>query len=463
MSQKPSTQKFLSTNASMAHIGRALLSISVLAILVVGSGAFLLSYYSLHQQTARHLQTLISFAASESVSAIEFRDSKTATEILQSIPPEVGLTAAEIRDESNIVLARLDRQPDGLIGALANLVGMERVEKEVIVEGRRIGSIVLEGGAEPMLRALLNLFAWFVFGMILFAFCALIVGRMYTARFSEPIQQLREIIRRLIEHRDFSQRAPPSSLIEVEDLRREFNILLEEISLRDRRLTQSNEALRRAAYIDVLTGLPNRSMLDSVMQTTIDICKQQHRRACLFYLDIDAFKSINDNFGHAFGDSLLIHIAARLRGWRQQEAVAVRLGGDEFVVLLAPLAEHADLELIRRELYAALEQPFHHQGILIRPRVSIGSAIYPTVADTVEELMHQADQAMYETKGWHHRRGQVTRWRVITKANKAVTNSKIKSDADDQTSPHMSIAAPVTERRARSRPRQSTPPIREPD
>lgn len=432
MTRKPPMQKKRPATVSMAHIGRALLSISVLAILVVGTGAFLLSYHSLHRQTAQHLQTLVSFAASESGSAIEFRDSKTATEILQSIPHEVGLTAAEIRDESNIVLARFDRQPVGLIGTLAGLAGMERIERDVIVEGRRIGSIMLEGGAEPMLRTLAGLLAWIVFGMLLFAGSALIVGRIYAARFTEPIHQLRSTIQRLIEHRDFSQRAPPSSLTEVEDLRLEFNILLDEIGMRDLRLTQSNDALRRAAYIDVLTGLPNRAMLDSVLQTTIDTCNRQRSRACLFYLDIDAFKSINDRFGHAVGDELLSQIAGRLHGWRKPEAVAARLGGDEFVVLLSPLAEHVEPEALLRELYVALEQPVYHQDVVIWPGISIGNAIYPTVAGNAEELMHRADQAMYQTKNWHHQRRQVTRWRVLTENDKTISNPKREIDKDDQ-------------------------------
>lgn len=409
---------------SAAHIGRALMTISVLAILVVGTGAFLLSYHSLHQQTARNLQTLISFAASESSSAIEFRDSETAAEILRSIPREVGLTVAEIRDESNLVLARLERQPEGLIGLLADLIGMERVHQDVFLDGRRIGSIMLEGGAEPMVSTLLSLLAWLVFGMLLFAACALVVGRRYTVRFTEPIYQLRETVQRMIEHRDFSQRAPASSLAEVEDLRLEFNVLLEEIGLRDRRLTQSNEALRRAAYIDVLTGLPNRAMFDSILQKTIDSCNLDQGRACLFYLDIDAFKSINDTFGHAVGDELLSRIAERLGAWREQEAFAARLGGDEFVLVLYPLSQNADVDAILGELRAALEQPVHHEKLVIQPGVSIGMAIYPDVADNPEDLMHQADRAMYRIKSGNHRRGQVTQWQVPDVTGEAAGNTK---------------------------------------
>ena len=127
MSRPQAVHRNLPTTASAAHIGRALLSISALAIVIVGTGAFLLSYHFLHEQTKRHLQTLISFTASESRTAIEFRDTKTAAEILQSIPKAEGISFAQIRDASDIVLADIDTRPDGGIGKFADWIGNERV------------------------------------------------------------------------------------------------------------------------------------------------------------------------------------------------------------------------------------------------------------------------------------------------------------------------------------------------
>jgi len=423
VSQPLRARKKLSATASAAHIGRALLSISALAIVVVGTGAFLLSYHFLHQQTERHLRTLISFAASESRSAIVFRDTKTATEILQSIPGDEGITFAEIRDASGVVLARIDGRADGWVGRLSGWVGDERVRQEVVEEGRRIGDIVLEGGSEPMLRTLGGLLAWFGFGTLLIAASALALARKYTRRFTQPIWQLHEVVKQLIEGRDFSRRAPPSSLTEVEDLRCEFNALLDEISLRDHLLTQSNAALRRVAYIDALTGLPNRAMFEPALQATIDACNRDRTRACLFYLDIDAFKSVNDNLGHAVGDELLSRIAARLRNWRPQETTATRIGGDEFVVLFSPLAANADPENILAELHAELEAPIRHGDLVLHPSTSIGVAVYPDAARSIDEFVHLADQSMYAAKGRRREQGHVTRWNADAAAAKQAANS----------------------------------------
>lgn len=417
------THETLPATASAAHISRALLSISALAVLIVGTGAFLLSYHFLHEQTKRHLQTLISFAASESRSAIEFRDMKTAAEILQSIPKAEGIAFGQIRDASDIVLATIDARADDGIGKFADWIGNERVTQDVTVEGRRIGSVVLEGGGEPMLRTLSGLSVGFVLGTLLVALCALALARAYTQRFTQPIWQLRAVIKQLIENRDFSQRAPPSSLAEVEDLRSEFNVLLEEISMRDHLLTQSNTALRRVAYVDALTGLPNRAMFEPALQRTIEACNRSHTRACLFYLDIDTFKSVNDNLGHTVGDELLSQIAARLRAWRPLETTVTRIGGDEFVVLLSPLAEDADVPEILADLHAELEVPLEYDGVLIHPSTSIGVAVYPDSTRDTEELVRMADQAMYAAKNRRYQQGLVTRWQSPQTIEEEPTNA----------------------------------------
>ena len=330
---------------------------------------------------------------------------------------------AQIRDASDIVLAGIDKRSEGWIGMLSGWIGNTRVSQDVVVEGRRIGSVVLEGGSEPMLRTLVGLFVWFVIGMLLVAVCALALARKYTRRFTQPIWQLHAVVKRLIEDRDFSQRAPPSPLAEVEDLRSEFNVLLDEISLRDHLLTQSNAALQRVAYVDALTGLPNRAMFEPALQRTLETCDRERTRAALFYIDIDAFKSVNDNLGHAVGDDLLSRIAARLRAWRPNETTATRIGGDEFIVLLSPLAADADLERIVHELHALLELQLRHGDYVINPSSSIGAAVYPDMAHDTEELVRFADHAMYAAKNQHYRNGQFTRWQVAAMSGKEPANS----------------------------------------
>ena len=396
--------------ASAAHITRALLTMSTLAILVVAIGTFLLGYSLLHRQSQQHLRTLTSFVASESGTALEFRDRETAREILASIPAEEGVSRALLRDTDGSVFARYERAPTDWAGHLAPWLGEMQARQEIVDEERLLGSVELSGGTEPLARTLAWLLGWFVFGTLVVACSALWLGRRYARRFTQPIEQLSGVVRKLITDRKFDRRAPPSPLAEVEELRSEFNALLDEIDLRGQLLAQSNARLQRMAYQDTLTGLPNRAMFEPQLHEIIDRCRRDGHRACLFYLDIDSFKSVNDALSHAAGDDLLQHLAAGLRVWRPGETMATRLGGDEFVVLLWPLAGDADVPALVQELHYVLEAPMQHEGFDIQPSTSIGAAVFPDQADTANDLTREADLAMYADKKTRHRLGFATRW-----------------------------------------------------
>ena len=267
---------------SATHIGRALLFVSTLSIVMVSVGAFFVSYHFLHEQTQRHLRTLVALTANESVTALNFRDAEVATEILRAIPEPEGITLAEMRDASGNLLAQMRTPRDDLGARLATRLGGERLSQDVFVDGKRLGSVTIEGGNGPLSRALAGLLGWCILVMLAVALVSFSIARRHTQRITQPILELRSIVQRLIQHRDFSQRAPPSNLTEVEELRKEFNTLLDEIRLRDHLLTRTNAALERVAYIDTLTGLPNRAMFEQSLARIVETCAQARaRRAVL--------------------------------------------------------------------------------------------------------------------------------------------------------------------------------------
>lgn len=162
-------------------------------------------------------------------------------------------------------------------------------------------------------------------------------------------------------------------------------------------LKQTELNLQHLATHDVLSGLPNRFlMMDRLSQTLARAGRQRSSFAVLF-IDIDAFKTINDRFGHDVGDQTLRLVADRLQaGVRANDTVA-RTGGDEFVMILEP-AGAADATLVAEKIRHALLTPLIPRLREVVPTVSMGIAIFPEHGEDAEGLLRSADFAMYQAK-----------------------------------------------------------------
>ena len=161
--------------------------------------------------------------------------------------------------------------------------------------------------------------------------------------------------------------------------------------------------VQQMAYQDALTGLPNRRVLMDRMEQSLAVSVRSGQYGALLFLDLDHFKEVNDSLGHDVGDELLKLVAQRLReGVRQSDTVA-RLGGDEFVVLLPDLGG-AEIEattqagLLGEEILRVLSEPYNLGSVEINSTPSIGVVMYQGQRQSAEELLKQADIALYQAK-----------------------------------------------------------------
>ncbi|MEZ4462870.1 MAG: sensor domain-containing diguanylate cyclase [bacterium] len=161
---------------------------------------------------------------------------------------------------------------------------------------------------------------------------------------------------------------------------------------------ETNDTLSHLAHHDALTGLPNRLLLQARMEHTLERAQRQARPAAVMYIDLDQFKPVNDAFGHAEGDSVLIEVGKRLSAIVRAQDTVARLGGDEFVVLLDEYSSVDDVGLVAHRILEALSQPFNVATKPITVGGSIGVAIFPEDAQTADDLLKCADKAMYEAK-----------------------------------------------------------------
>ena len=179
---------------------------------------------------------------------------------------------------------------------------------------------------------------------------------------------------------------------EIGHLTEAFNRLLA-------KLGEHQAELGRLAHYDILTGLPNRKLLDDRLRQRLASGEQGSSATAVLYLDLDGFKQLNDTFGHDAGDEALRRIAQRLLGLVKSTDTVARIGGDEFVVLVADFdgpAEHAARHLAQ-QCIDAISQPLQVQQIQVRIGVSIGIALTQG-GETPEALLVAADKAMYQAK-----------------------------------------------------------------
>ncbi len=161
---------------------------------------------------------------------------------------------------------------------------------------------------------------------------------------------------------------------------------------------RTEEEIRRIAYYDALTKLPNRAFFLEQLRRTLAAARRSQRRAALLFCDLDNFKDVNDTLGHDQGDELLRGIAERLSSCIRKGDTLSRLGGDEFVLLLPAVKSDRDAVSVARKIMQQLARPFTLDGHEVYTTPSIGIAFYPDDGDSVSALLKHADMAMYAAK-----------------------------------------------------------------
>lgn len=165
----------------------------------------------------------------------------------------------------------------------------------------------------------------------------------------------------------------------------------------------AEEKIRRLAFFDPLTKLPNRRLLMDRLHQALSSSTRSGKGAALMFIDLDDFKTLNDTLGHAVGDLLLEQVAVRLECAMRQCDTVARLGGDEFVVMLEELSANeveaaVQTEETSRKIISALNEPYYLTGHAHRSTASIGCTVFFDHRQTAHELLKQADIAMYQAK-----------------------------------------------------------------
>lgn len=160
---------------------------------------------------------------------------------------------------------------------------------------------------------------------------------------------------------------------------------------------EQEERMKHLAFYDALTGLPNRSMFENYFSSYINRGKFSEQKMAVVFVDLDAFKGVNDELGHDAGDVLLRQAALRMKSLLRGCDLLSRLGGDEFVALLTRIQDDSP-EVVGNRIVEAFGEPFEINGNSLNIGVSVGISFYPDDGEDLETLIKHADEAMYMAK-----------------------------------------------------------------
>jgi len=161
---------------------------------------------------------------------------------------------------------------------------------------------------------------------------------------------------------------------------------------------EADEIIWKQANYDVLTNLPNRRLFSDRLEHEIKIAHRTNRSLALLFIDLDYFKQVNDTLGHDKGDILLVKASERINESVRESDTVARMGGDEFTAILPQIDTTEDVERVIKLIIEKMSQPFDLNGTTVSISASVGVAIYPKDALNSQELLQNADKAMYDAK-----------------------------------------------------------------
>lgn len=384
---------------------RTLRRISMISVVITMTFIWLLlcfaSVVTLKQYAQKNLELTGATMSHSLEASLVFNDSMAANETLSTLGKQGQFAVAEVLNSHNKRFAYWSWNPQDNTDTLGTLVSRwlfpVPVSQPIMHNGNAIGEIRLTAR-----DSLISHFIWLSFavltGCILLASAvALTLTRSLHNGVAAALQNITDVVHDVRTNRNFSRRVTEGQIEEFHHFGEDFNSLLDEMEEWQLKLQAKNAQLLRTAMHDPLTGLANRAAFRNSIAALMENSTAKTHSALLF-LDGDNFKYINDTWGHAAGDSVLIEVASRMVEFGNKRHQSYRLGGDEFAMVLHGVHSEREVQHICAALSQQFIRPFDlHNGHTATMSLSIGFALAWENA-SLEALLEQADRNMYQVK-----------------------------------------------------------------
>lgn len=384
------------------------LIIIIVTLLISGLSISAISLVTLRGYAQNNVQLAATVLSSRVHNAVAWNDSEKMHEMLAMVALGGEIASGDIFDVAGKRIAHWQRATpspaSGIDKLLAKWLFPQPQIASVIEQGKEIGQVWISGDATPVIGWLRLAFYCVIGSLLLTAALASWLSRRMQRNIVRGLQNITDVAQHVRRHRAFALRVPASEIAELNKLSEDVNGLMAELDLWNQTLHQENASLTHQATHDPLTGLLNRAAFLQQLNECFSQPLLRHKLAVL-YIDGDRFKQVNDRFGHAAGDAVLLATAQRLRQRLRQGDVVARLGGDEFAIILHNVYSIEDAAEVAQQLNEVMLAPITlPQGTQLVQSISIGAALASQFSSATA-LLAQADAAMYHIKasggGWY--------------------------------------------------------------
>lgn len=375
---------------------RSQLTIFALTFSICSAIFLVISTYTMHTYAKNGL-TNLSNAINERIQpAVVFNDQSTMNQILNEYTQQYPIRSIEIKNTQNTRLAHAEQADISTFSSqyiLDYVFFSQPLRLNINHDKKNYGELIVYGNSSD----LVSFFHKILLGLLL-GFILLLATVFWSV--NSVYQYLMQSIRAIVESaqtisikKNYNMRVSNSDIQELQTLSTAFNGLLSEIEQSNQTLMSENDKLLHLSRHDALTKLPNRIYFYEKLFELFD----QDKDAAVFFLDINDFKSVNDQFGHLAGDAILRASSHCVKQALPNDAFIARLGGDEFAIIVNELDSAQELEMYCRKIHDCYTSTFVFDQHHISLNASIGVALAQK-AKSPEDLIADADRAMYNAK-----------------------------------------------------------------
>ncbi len=397
------TLNFFKSTSLQTLFRKSQFTIFAITLLICTSTFVTISVFTVESYAKQNL-LLISRTVSERVQpALVFSDKSAISQIINEYTFQHSVRLIEVYDTQGNKVAESLKNVEHysyIQNIFDHFFLKDPIKLNVQHQNQLVGQVILYGSSNEILMFIIKIFVGLAFGMLFMIFAVWWSVNLTYRHIMESFSPLIQIAQLLKQQKAYNLRFPESNIKEFQELNTTFNQLLDEIQTWHIHLQNENSVLSHQVQHDHLTELPNRSYFYQVLCNLFDDQKQRQNLALVF-IDNNNFKAINDQFGHLVGDEVLKEMALRLKRHIRQDDFVARLAGDEFAIILRSISKVEHLISIAENLIKCCDEPLIYKGQAISFSFSLGIAM-SNQASSPEDLISQADQAMYKAKSLQH-------------------------------------------------------------